>query len=66
MDWQLWAVGVLVALAAAYLGRQTWRTWAGNKAGCGGCKCDGAPKTSTENGARVSLIPPEQVRLRRR
>jgi FeoB-associated Cys-rich membrane protein len=67
MDWQLAIVGVLVALAAAYLGRQTWRTWAGRKAGCGGCKCGGAAQARAGEGtAGAALIPPGDVRLRRR
>ena len=38
---QLAAVVVIVGLAAAYVARATWRTFAGRKVGCGsGCgKC---------------------------
>ena len=34
-DVQLIAVAVIVGLAAAYVVRSAWRTWAGKKAGCG-------------------------------
>lgn len=64
MDWQLLLVIVLVMLALLYLGRQTLRTWRGKGAGCGGCKCPStvsAPGSTTE-----TLIPLEQVKLRRR
>jgi hypothetical protein len=60
MDWQLWIVGVLVAAAVLYLGRQTYRTWAGRKAGCGTCKCGPAKDPA------APLIPVEQLELRRR
>ncbi len=41
MDGQLIAVIAMIAVAAAYLGRATWKTWSGTKVGCGsGCgKC---------------------------
>ncbi len=63
MDWQLLLVGVLVMLAFLYLGRRTLRSWRGKGAGCGDCKCPSAAKTSN---AAETLIPLEQVRLRRR
>ena len=63
MDWQLLFVGVLLVLALLYLGRRTLRTWRGQGAGCGGCKC---PSTSKTPNAAETLIPLEQVRLRRR
>jgi hypothetical protein len=63
MDWQLAAVGVLVALSAAYLARRAWRTWAGRGAGCGGgCGCAAGPKADE----RPALIRPEELTLRRR
>ncbi|HEY7312410.1 MAG TPA: hypothetical protein VH643_23805 [Gemmataceae bacterium] len=65
MDWQLLIVGVLVLLALIYLGRQTLRTWRGKGAGCGACKCSGTAKTANASGAET-LIPVEQIRLRRR
>ncbi len=64
MDWQLTLVIVLVVLALLYLGRQTLRTWRGKGAGCGSCKCSGTAGTTKT--AETSLIPLEQVRLRRR
>jgi len=65
MDWQLLIVGVLVLLALIYLGRQTLRTWRGKGAGCGTCKC-GTSKTASSPSGAQSLIPVDQVRLRRR
>jgi hypothetical protein len=64
MDWQLTLVVVLVVLALLYLGRRTLRTWRGKGAGCGGCKCSGTEGAA--NAAEKTLIPLEQVRLRRR
>ncbi|HEY7155797.1 MAG TPA: hypothetical protein VH575_17670 [Gemmataceae bacterium] len=66
MDWQLLIVGVLVLLSLVYLGRQTLRTWRGQRAGCGGCKCPGTAKTSNIAPSSDTLIPLEQVQLRRR
>jgi len=63
MDRQLLLVIVLVALALLYLGRRTLRTWRGQGAGCGGCKCSSTAKTPN---TAETLIPSEQVRLRRR
>jgi hypothetical protein len=63
MDWQLWLVCVVVALALFYLGRQTLRTWRGKGSGCGECKCAGSPSSSAK---ADTLIPIEQVKLRRR
>jgi len=64
MDWQLLLVVVFVMLALLYLGRQTLRAWRGKGAGCGGCKCPGT--TSAPNATAETLVPLEQVRLRRR
>ncbi len=64
MDWQLLLVVALVMLALLYLARQTLRTWRGKGVGCGTCKC---PSTaSAPNSTRETLIPLEQVKLRRR
>jgi hypothetical protein len=63
MDWQLIAVSGIVLVAAGYLLRQTWRTWSGRKAGCGGCGC---AKEQSANATPAALIPAEQLRLRRR
>lgn len=65
MDWQLLLVAVLVLLALWYLGRRTLRTWRGKGAGCGGCTRPSAAKTPNVS-APETLIPIEQVRLRRR
>jgi len=67
MNWQLFIVLVLVALAATYLLRQHWRTWAGTKSGgCGGgCSCPS--KANAANDAQSTpLIPVEQLTVRRR
>jgi hypothetical protein len=64
MDWQLVLVILLVMLALVYLCRRTLRTWLGKGAGCGSCKCPGSEKTA--DAASQTLIPLDQVRLRRR
>jgi hypothetical protein len=66
MDWQLLLVGVLVLLSLAYLGRQTLRTWRGQRAGCGSCKCSVTAKTPNTAPSPNARIPLEQVQLRRR
>jgi hypothetical protein len=67
MDWQLLIVGVLVCVALAYLGRRTLRAWRGKGSGCGGgCKCPGTAQTSNATGTAHTLIPVEQITLRRR
>ncbi len=63
MDWQLVVVFVLVLSASLYLSRQTLRAWRGKAAGCGSCKCSGITAANS-SGART-LIPVEQVKLRR-
>jgi hypothetical protein len=67
MDWQGIAVLVCVAAAAAYVARQTWRTWAGRKAGCGSCSCNASTAAAQPIGS-ASLISPSELtaRLRRR
>jgi hypothetical protein len=65
MDWQLLFVAVLVVLALLYLGRQSLRAWRGKGAGCGGCKCPSTAQAANTAGAET-LIPSDQVRLRRR
>jgi hypothetical protein len=66
MDWQLLVVGVVLLLALAYLGRRTLRAWRGAGAGCGECKCSSAAARPDRNGTPETLIPVEQLRLRRR
>ena len=55
MDWQLAVVAAAVSGAMCYVGRATWRTWAGPKAGCGaGCgKCAAPPVQPA--GRRIGL-----------
>jgi hypothetical protein len=72
MDWQLPLVGVCVALAAAYLANQTWRTWRGRRPGCGGgcaggCGSDSASPSQKKTSAD-SLVSVDQLtaRLRQR
>jgi hypothetical protein len=63
MMWQLGIVAVVVALAAGYLVRQTWRAWSARKDGCGGsCGCGGEGAAID---AGKTLIPLEQIRVRR-
>jgi hypothetical protein len=63
MNWQLLVVMLLIVAASLYLVRQTWRTWAGKKSGCGGgCACASKPKP----GAEPALIAPEQLTRRLR
>jgi hypothetical protein len=67
MDWQRLIVGVLVLSALAYLGRRALRAWRGEGSGCGcGCKCPGTTRTSNAAETAQTLIPVEQVTLRRR
>jgi hypothetical protein len=62
MNEQLIAVAVIVAGAALYLARRTWRTWAGKKTGCGkGCSCGDRGSERTP-----ALIPSESLTLLRR
>jgi hypothetical protein len=66
VDWQLLIVGLLVVLAAAYLGRRAWRTWSASKGGCGGgCHCPDKNRTAAKEPS-VTLIPVEQLHRRRR
>ena len=66
MDWQLPLVLLTVATAAAYLLRQSWRTWTGKGKGCGGrCQCGDTAKSPGDS-IRGSLIPVEQLTLRTR
>jgi len=48
---QLAAVIAIIGLAALYVARSTWRTWAGKKSGCGsGCGKCAAPAAPEEKG----------------
>jgi FeoB-associated Cys-rich membrane protein len=67
MTWQLIAVLVIVAAAAVYLIRQTWRTWSRKAGACGGgCGCARKTPTATGSNGTAALIPSEQLTLRRR
>jgi hypothetical protein len=67
MDWQLPLVALIVAVALAYLARQTWRTWSGGKGGCGKtCACTGATAAPPGDADRVTLIPADRLTLRPR
>ncbi|MBX9583537.1 MAG: FeoB-associated Cys-rich membrane protein [Gemmataceae bacterium] len=53
---QLAATLLLVCLAAAYVGRSAWRTWAGRKAGCGsGCGGCAAKPPHPDPPGRIGL-----------
>ena len=67
MEYQWVAVALIVAVAAAYVVRQTIRTWSGSKkTGCGGgcgsgCGSTGAAKTGT-----AVFVPADQLTVRAR
>ncbi|MBX9627349.1 MAG: FeoB-associated Cys-rich membrane protein [Gemmataceae bacterium] len=55
---QLTVTLIVVGLAAGYVARATWRTWAGRKSGCGsGCgSCSAAkPQPPADPPGRVGL-----------
>jgi len=60
---QLSLVGLLVALAVAYLVWQTVRTWTGGASSCGGgCKCP----TQAKEPAKPKLISSDELLQRMR
>ena len=64
-DWQLILVGLIVAVAGAFLVKSAWQTLRGKPGRCGGrCACPSrdplAQPAKTE-----ALIPPQQLTLRR-
>jgi len=67
MDWQWFGVVITVSAAAAYLARQTWRSWFKRNAGCSGCSCATKTEIPREAGGG-RLIPSDELtaRLRRR
>jgi hypothetical protein len=65
MNGQLLLVALIVAGAACYLARQTWRSWGGKKSGCGGCGCGSSVAPGADDG-QARLISPEQLTLRLR
>lgn len=65
MTWESIVVALIVAAAAGYLIRQTWKTWS-KKSGCGGsCGCSSSKDVSATNEGQITLIPSEQIILRR-
>ncbi len=64
MNWQLAIVGVIVAGAAAYLMRQTWRSWHPARGKCGGC-CD-RDRPPASAAATTDLIAPEKLSIKHR
>ena len=66
MGWQLAAVGLVIAVAAAYLGRRAWRTWGRKASGCGGCGSGCKTETPPASGQSIRLIPADQLGVRRR
>lgn len=66
MNGQLLITSLLVAAAAGYLVRQSWRTWFGRKAGCGGsCGCSSKTNHPSAANGPVAFIAPDQLTLRR-
>jgi FeoB-associated Cys-rich membrane protein len=64
-DWQLPLTLLIVLGAAAYLARQVWRSCRGARSGCGGgCGC--GKKAPAPGGTAVTLIPADQLTVRRR
>ena len=60
-DWEMVMVGLMVAGAASYLVRRSWRSWRFPSQGCGGsCGCESAKPE--EN--KVHFVPAEQLTLR--
>jgi hypothetical protein len=60
-NWQLPLVLLIVAVAAVYLVRQVWR---GARSGCGGgCGC--GKSAAPAPGGNVTLIPADQLKIRR-
>lgn len=64
MDWQWIAVLGCVLFAAAYVARAAWRTWRPKAGACGG-GC-GTGCAAPAEAPRVTLIPADQLKVRRR
>jgi len=63
-NWQMPLVVMIVLAAGLYLLRRMWRSLTGRKAGgCGGCSCAKTPTVGNDGG---TLIPSEQITIRRR
>lgn len=53
---QLVATLAIVALAAAYVARSTWKSWTGRKTGCAsGCGKCAAPAAPSQPKGRIAL-----------
>ena len=66
MGWQFAIVLACVLLAAAYVVRAAWRTWHPKPGGCGrGCGT-GCATPATADAPKVTLIPADQLTVRRR
>jgi hypothetical protein len=61
MLWQYIIIGIVIAVALAYLGRVLWRSTKGCGGGCG-CAGKNADATVT----KVTIIPEEQLKIRQR
>jgi hypothetical protein len=67
MIWQLTIVALLVAGAAVYLIRKTWKTWSGSGHGCGGgCGCGKSTSVPEKGRDSITLIPADQLTIRSR
>jgi hypothetical protein len=66
MEWQLYIVVLVIAVAVLYLGWSALRAWKGAKTGCAhGCGCKPKEADMASGGSAV-LIPVDQITLRRR
>jgi len=53
-NWQTWIAALLCLVAAAYIARRTWRSFAVNKSGCGtGC---GSCSSKSESAQPMQLM----------
>jgi hypothetical protein len=60
-------VGLIVAAAAGYLLRQSWRSLFAAKAGCGGsCGCALSKESVPTGAGNGTFVPVEGLRLRQR
>ncbi len=66
MDWQFGVVLLCVLLAAGYVTRAAWRTWHPKPGGCGGGCGTGCATPAAADAPKVTLIPAEQLTVRRR
>ncbi len=64
MDWQIIVTWFAIAAAGVYLLLRARRAWRGTKDDCsGGCGC---PKAGVTQAKPATVIPPEQLVLRKR